>query len=142
MFKKKELQNGAAHRAGQQYGKDVRYNKGHKNRKGITKTTAYRAWVVRSHDKGAKPGMVMAMTEEEKAWFPDVWEALVAQVSPPHDPQFEAPWKRQPPAVEDQACRDLRIYKRCSRNCKPRAFGGCKGYRFWPSCPQLEPKEE
>lgn len=108
-------------------------------REGKGKT--YHAAHIRYAPRKGKHGQVEAMSEEEKEWFPDVWEAMKARVqSLEVEPEKDAPPRRQSPEVEAQMCRDLRLYRKCSRNCKPRAFGGCKGHLLWASCPQMEPE--
>jgi hypothetical protein len=106
------------------------------------KAKTYYGAHIRYKGKELKPSPVQAMSEEEKEWFPDVWEAMKAQVQTLNlEPEKDAPPRRQSQEVEAQVCRDFRLYRKCSRNCKPRAFGGCKGHMIFPSCPQLESED-
>lgn len=86
--------------------------------------------------KKGKHGPVQGMTEEEKELFPDVWASMLEKCCPIQEPEKEGPSRRLTPEQEALICRELSIYKRCSRVCSPRAFGGCKGHLYWASCPQ------
>lgn len=142
MFKKKELTNGRAHKLGAQLGKEVRFAKGHRSGKASTPYTAYAQWNKRSHEKVNRASTVIAMSEEEKALFPDIWAALVSQIPVREDESRIGPFKRQEQVIEANVCSALRIYRRCSRNCTPRAFGGCKGWEKFKTCPQPAAKME
>lgn len=75
--------------------------------------------------------------------FPKLWALMQERAAKRiQEPEKDCPPKRQSMEVEAQVCREQGLYRKCSRNCAPRKFGGCKGWTKWGSCPQPEPEDE
>jgi hypothetical protein len=142
MFKRNELKNGRAHQVGKQFGKQSMSGRQCKGGKSSTPFSQYQQYQRRSREN--KPKDFTPMTEDEKRWFPDVWAEMLQEMSlPVREVEADCPYKRQGPMVEAQVVREMRIYRKCSRNCNPTPLGGCKGWTRWASCPPPpEPKEE
>lgn len=142
MFEKKELKNGKAHQIGKQYGAQAMDGRQHKHRKSVTKWTQAQHFQYRGRKQA---GPVYHANAEVFQDFPKIWEAYRAKLEQNMVTEVEktAPPKRMGLETEKAVLREIRVYRKCSRNCKPRAFGGCKGWTRWASCPPPpEPKEE